>query len=79
MARTPRPLYLVAWGGYTDFDSLLSSGDLDAMRSMASQSEKWFHDPSNANDPQAAEERARLEEIKAEIKRLEGAPVTAVA
>lgn len=79
MARTPRPLYMIAFGGYTDFESLLSSGDLDAMKSMAAQSEKWFRDPENANHPQADDERARLEEIKAEIERLEGAPVAAVA
>lgn len=79
MARTPRPLYLVAWGGYSDFESLLSSGDLDAMKSMAAQSEKWFQDPQNAKDPLAAEERVRLEEMKAEIAQLEGEPVAAVA
>lgn len=77
MAVTPRPLYLVAFGGYSDFESLLSSGDLDAMKSMAAQSEKWFQDPANASDPQAEEERGRLEEIKAEIARLEAEPVEA--
>lgn len=77
MARTPRPLYLIAFGGYNDFESLLSSGDLDAMKSMATQSEKWFQDPENANDPQAAEERERLEEIRAEIARLEGGKIDA--
>ncbi|MBV9763028.1 MAG: hypothetical protein JO340_20875 [Acidobacteriaceae bacterium] len=70
---------MIAFGGYSDFESLLSSGDLDAMKSMAAQSEKWFRDPANSKDPQAAEERARLEEMKAEIERLEGAPVAAVA
>ena len=79
MARVPRPLYLIAFGGYNDFESLLSSGDAAAMKSMAAQSEKWLQDPVNAGDPQAAEESERLIEIKAEIARLEGAPVTAVA
>jgi hypothetical protein len=80
MARTPRPLYMIAFGGYNDFESLLSSGDVAAMKSMVAQSEKWFQDPENANDPQAAEERQRLQEMKGEIARLEGAPVgTAVA
>lgn len=77
MARIPRPLYMIAFGGYTDFESLISSGDLDAMKSMAAQSEKWFQDPENAKDPQAGEERQRLEEIKAEIARLEEANVEA--
>ena len=71
MARTPRPLYMIAFGGFSDFDSLISSGDVDAMKSMAAQSEKWFHDPENAKDPQAAEERERLQQIKKEIERLE--------
>jgi len=79
MARVPRPLYLVAFGGYNDFDSLLSSGDAAAMKSMVAQSEKWLEDPANADNPQAAEESQRLAEIKAEIARLEGASVTAVA
>jgi hypothetical protein len=74
MARVPRPLYLIAFGGYNDFESLLSSGDLGAMKTMAAQSEKWFEDPENAND---LEERERLNEIKAEIARLEGAKVEA--
>ena len=80
MARVPRPLYLVAFGGYNDFEALLSSGDAAAMKSMVAQSEKWLQDPTNADNPQAAEESQRLTEIKAEIARLEGAHVaTAVA
>lgn len=71
MARTPRPLYLVAWGGYNDFETLLASGDAAAMKSMVAQSEKWLNDPVNAEHPQAAEERERLAQIKAEIAQLE--------
>jgi hypothetical protein len=76
MARTARPLYMIAFGGYSDFNSLMNSGDLDAMKTMVARSEKWFEDPENTND---TEERQRLEQIKAEIKRLEGAYVTASA
>jgi hypothetical protein len=80
MARIPRPLYMIAFGGYNDFETLLSSGDVAAMRSMVAQSETWLQDPVNADDPQAAEERERLAEIKAEITRLEEAQAaTAVA
>ena len=79
MARSARPLYLVAWGGFNDFEALLTSGDAAAMKSMVAQSELWLQDPANADNPQAAEERQRLTDIKAEIARLEGAPATAVA
>jgi hypothetical protein len=72
MARTARPLYLIAFGGYSDFSSLLNSGDLDAMKTMVARSEKWFEDPENADD---TEERQRLEQVKSEIARLEGANV----
>jgi len=73
MARTPRPLYMIAYGGYNDFESLLASGDASAMKSMVAQSEKWLNDPVNAGHPQAAEERERLAQIKAEIAQMEGA------
>jgi hypothetical protein len=80
MARIPRPLYMIAFGGYNDFETLLSSGDVAAMKSMVAQSEAWLQDPVNADDPQAAEERERLAEIKAEMARIEGAhAATAVA
>lgn len=80
MARTPRPLYMVAFGGYNDFESLLASGDASAMRVMIARSEKYLQDPDNANDPWSGEERARLHQIKAELAELEASElVTAVA
>lgn len=63
---------MIAFGGFNDFDSLLSSGDVATMKEVAARSDKWFQDPQNANHPDAAEERQRLDQLKAEIRRLEG-------
>lgn len=80
MARIPRPAYMVSFGGHNDFEALLSSGDVAAMKATVAQLEAWLHDPVNADDPQATEERKNLAEIKAEVARLEEAQIaTAVA
>jgi hypothetical protein len=63
---------MIAFAGYNDYDSLLSSGDVASMKDVAKRSEKWFEDPENAKHADAGEERERLERLKAEIRRLEG-------
>ena len=71
MARGAQPLYMVSRGGYKDFNSLLHSGDLATMKGLAEETEKWLQNPENSKGPEAAEERKRLEELKAEIKKLD--------
>ena len=73
MARAARPLYIVTIeSNFATFQDLMRSGDLAAMKAIVARAKEWFADPANASDPEAEDQRSKIEQLKTEIARLEG-------